>query len=105
MSKHDRITEYNRANALYNITDIKRMSTDDIANYKKWGKSSLYELYDRPSDAKVTSYRDILATYDPREIITVQGSCHSYSVILQAGNGDYLHITKCNNYLIDITEG
>ena len=103
MNKQQRIQEYNLVNKGYNITNIKKMNNETIEAYGKWGASSLNELYANPSNAKKASYKDIINTYNP-EIISVQGSCHSYSVILRASNGDILHITKSNNYLIDITE-
>ena len=103
MTKYDKIKQYNEQTG-YNITNTKNMTLDNIANYRRYGKRSLDDMYIRPSDYKVASYKAILDKYQPREIIGVQGSCHSYSVVLQASNGDYLHITKDNNYLINIKE-
>lgn len=105
MNKQQRITEYNTKNRGYYITNIKKMTSEQLASYKKWGVDSLYKLYDNPSNAKISSWQDILATYNPIQIIAVQGSHHSYSVILQASNNDYMHITKANNYLVEVAEG
>ena len=104
MTKAQRIAEYNRANKSYCITNIKKLSKENIQSSKKFGSNSLHECYANPSQAKISSYNDILSTYEPKEIISVQGSSHSYSVLLQASNGDILHITKANNYLVDIKE-
>lgn len=102
MNKQARIKEYNDLNKGYNITNIRKLhgTASDLKNV--WCKTSLYDLYANPSDAKISSWNDILATYNPKEIISVQGSCHSYSVILIAENGDLLHITKSNNYLVEL---
>lgn len=105
MNKQDQIKQYNEQTG-YNITKIKNMTLDDI-NLYGYGfntKYSLQKLYKNPSNDKITSYNAILRDYKPRKIICVQGSCHNYSVILQAENGDYLHITKSNNYLINVKE-
>lgn len=102
ITKLDRIKEYNQKNPGYNITATKRMTASDLEWYQKWGAGSLRELYKNPSDAKVASYNAILRDYKPRRIIGVQGSCHTYSVVLEAGNGDILHITARNNYLVTL---
>jgi hypothetical protein len=62
----------------------------------------LDDLYQKPSEAKKASYNTILRTYNPKQIISVQGACFSYSVLLEAENGDVLHITKDNNYLVKV---
>lgn len=103
MKKSEKITEYNNKND-YAITNTKRMTSEQVNWYKTWGKKSLYELYNNPSDYKINSYNYILEKYKPTDIIGVQGSCHAYSVLLQASNGDILHITKDNNYLIEVTQ-
>lgn len=101
MTKQDKIKAYNSKNDGYNITNIKKMTQEQIENYRVYGDKSLYELYADPSQLKIDSYNEILATYKP-EIIGVQGSCFSYSVLLKADNGDILHITKDNNYLVEV---
>lgn len=102
MKTRERIDEYNKNNAGYYITGIKKMDRESLEARRKWGAGSLNELYARPSDAKISSYNDILNTYKPSDIIAVAGSCSSYSVLLRADNGDVLHITRGNNYLIDL---
>lgn len=102
ITKLDRIKEYNQNNPGYNITATKRMTEQDLAWYEKWGARSLDDLYKNPSDAKRSSYNAILRDYKPRRIIGVQGSCHTYSVVLEAANGDILHITARNNYLVTV---
>lgn len=101
-TKAQQVKEYNDNNPGYYITGIKSLSSEQINAYRKYGAGSLDELYKSPSDAKKSSYNKILRDYSPREIIAVQGSCHTYSVILEAGNGDILHITQQNNYLVKV---
>jgi len=101
MTKQQLIKEYNNKNRGYAITAIKTVNIDFIT-VNQWCNHSLSDLYTKPSEYKVSSYNDILATYDPIKIIDVRGSCHSYCVVLQAENGGYLHITKSNNYLLQM---
>jgi hypothetical protein len=100
MTKQEQIKQYNNLYPNFNITAIKRLTTDQIESYIKYGKRSLNDLYKTYSDAKRNSYNDILATYKPNAILAVQGSGFTYSVLLVAWNGDKLLITKCNNYLV-----
>jgi hypothetical protein len=102
-TKQDKIKDYNDINSGYAITGIKKMSKTSINYNKVHGYKSLYELYKTYSDAKHSSYQAILATYNP-EILRVNGNSMTYSVLLKASNGDILHITRCNNYLIEVTE-
>ena len=104
MNKKQRIEEYNKNNPGYNITGIKTMDLEYIEARRKYGAGSLEDLYKNPSNAKRSSYNSILNRYAPADIIALQGSCHSYSVLLRAGNGDILHITRANTYLIDVEE-
>lgn len=101
MTKQQRINEYNNLHYKYNITGIMKMTTEQIESRIKYGAKSLDELYKTYSNDKRNSYADILTTYSPNAILGLAGSCHSYSVLLVAGNGDKLLITKANNYLID----
>jgi hypothetical protein len=103
MIKQNKIKAYNDQYPSYAITGIKKMSKDSINYSKVNGYKSLNELYNSYSDAKYSSYQAILATYNP-EIIDVSGNSMSYSVLLKADNGDVLHITRKNNYLIEVTE-
>lgn len=100
MTKREQVEQYNLNNPGYHITGIKTMTAEQLAGYRKYGASSLYELYNNPSEAKMNSYAKLLHQYDYDEVISVQGNSMSYSVLLRAGNGDLLHITKDNNYLV-----
>ena len=104
MIKVERIKEYNIANRDYNITGIKKISKDNLNYQKVHFAKSLDELYNSYSDLKDISYKKILQTYEPLQIIGLQGSSVSYSVTLQAKNGDYLWITRDNNYLLEVTD-
>jgi len=102
VTKAKQVEKYNRKYPTYNITGIKNVNSEwlEASNDSNYNCKSLYELYDNPSDAKISSYKDILNTYKPKQIISVRGSGFSYSVLLVAENGDTLHITKLNNYLV-----
>jgi len=103
MIKSDRIKEYNNLNSGYHITGIKSMTVDQLESYKKYNNhNDIYSFYARPSQYKINSWNDILRDYNPVEIISIQGNSQTYSVILKAANGDILHITKWNNYLIEL---
>lgn len=103
MTRREQIKQYNIDNPGYNITAVKKFygKPQDLSSV--WSSKSLYELYQKPSDAKIESWEEILRTYQPREILSVQGSVHTYSVHLIASNGDVLHITRSNNYLLEVT--
>lgn len=102
MTKAQRVQEYNKLNKSYNITNIKKMTQDEIDSRKQYVAKSLDELYARPSHAKENSYDEILNTYKPQEILAVAGSSHAYSVLLVAETGDKLFITRSNNYLVEV---
>lgn len=104
MTKAERIKKYNEANPSYNITNIKKMTVEQLNYYRVWGKTDIWDLYDKPSHAKVESWQEIKMTYNPSTIIGAVGNSMTYSVVIEAGNGDILHITKQNNYLIDVID-
>lgn len=102
MTQAQRVARYNE---LYNydITGIKKMTNDEIVARATYGSKSLDELYVKCSDAKRKSYQWILDKYEPSKILAVAGNSMTYTVLLIAGNGDVLHITRNNNYLVEIT--
>lgn len=104
MTREEQIRDYNERNAGYYITGIKRLTAEQVKAYRN-GYKSVDELYRNPSDAKRASWRDIVTRYNPSEVLGLHGSCHTYSVVLRAENGDLLHITRDNNYLIELKEG
>ena len=85
----------------YNITGVKKMTQAELVNRFKYGKATLEELYTRPSDAKRATYRDILKTYQPAAM-TLSGNSMTYSVILRTHSGVTMHITRDNNYLVEV---
>lgn len=101
MTKAQRIKEYNDNNKGYNITGIKKINNEHLQWLNVNGAKSLDELYQSYSDAKRSSYNNILNTYKPKKIIGLQGSSMTYSVTLVAENGDTLWITRNNNYLVE----
>ena len=104
MTKAEKIKAYNELNKGYNITNIKKMTTQELGYYRTYGKQSLRELYTRHSDAKEASWNEIVRTYQPQEVLGMVGNSMTYSVVLVASNGDTLWITRSNNYLIEVQE-
>lgn len=102
MTKAERVKKYNELYEGYHITNIKRMTQNEIDYYRHYGKGSLHELYKQPSQAKLDSWRKIWVQYEPLEILGFVGSSHTYSVMLVAKNGSLLHITPSNNYLVEV---
>lgn len=101
MTKTERIEAYNELYPRFNITGIKKMTEDEIESRIQWGGRSLRDVYKRPSDAKLEAYDDLIEQYRPKSILAVHGNSQSFSVLLVAWNGDTLHITKDNNYLVE----
>lgn len=104
LTRAQQIKQYNELNPSYNITRVKRMTREQIASWRQWSESDLYELYQNPSYAKRASWSKIFDDYNPSEVLGVCGNSMAYSVILRADNGDLLHITRDNNYLIELKE-
>ena len=100
MKKADKIKQYNESNPGFGITGIKKMSEDQLET-NRWDETSLYDLYAKPSEEKKAVWDWIHAVYEPKKIIRVAGSSHAFSVLLIASNGDILHITKTNNWLVE----
>lgn len=101
MTKQERIKEYNNLFD-YHITNTKKMTESEIESRIKYGVRSLDELYKTYSNAKRESWEWIQRTYKPKAILSVSGNCMAYSVLLVAWNGDKLHITRDNNYLVEV---
>ena len=99
-TKADKIKQYNLDNKGYNITNIKKMTEEQLAYYKN-GNTELRDIYDRYSEAKRESFDWIKRTYKPT-VLGMVGSSHAYSVVLVADNGDTLWITRDNNYLVEV---
>lgn len=104
MTKAQQLQQARELHPSYYITGVKTMTQEQIDSYEKYGSSSLNELYVKPSDAKISSYNAILRTYQPSKIHSVQGSAHSYSVLLTTHDGIVMHITKANNYIVKVTK-
>lgn len=100
MTKRERIEQYNKEHN-YQITGIKKLPREHVEYRLTHGKQSLDELYKSYSDAKRESFNWILRTYEPTRI-GLEGGCMTYSAILRASNGDYLWITRDNNYLLEV---
>ena len=101
LTKSDKIKQYNHLFEGFNITNIKTMTTQQIEGSIRYGAKSLDDLYKSCSDTKRDSYNEILETYKPKAILSVQGNNNFYSVLLVAWNGDKLFITRDNNYLVE----
>ena len=101
MTKSDKIKAYNELYDGYNITNIKKMTENELEYYKNYGQRSLHDLYKNPSHLKENSWNEIVKTYEPREVLGFVGNSMTYSVVLIAKNGSTLHITRANNYLVE----
>lgn len=102
MTKRERIEQYNKEHN-YQITGIQKMTAEQIDYRLTHGAHSLDEIYNSYSDAKRESWEWIQNTYRPVRA-GLQGNCNTYSAILEASNGDYLWITRDNNYLLEVTD-
>ena len=104
MTTAQKIAEYNQANPGYAITNIKSTTKAGLDYMRSWqGRcTDLYDLYQKPSSYKREAWNDNLIDYQPREIISVQGNAMTFSVWLVANNGDVMHITRDNNYLVTV---
>lgn len=101
MNKLERIKQYNEQNEGYNITNIKKMTKDQLSYYENSNKT-IWDLYQNPSWAKESSYNKIIEQYKPNRVLGLCGSSHAYSITLEAENGDILWITRDNNYLVEV---
>lgn len=101
MTKAERIKAYNDLYPGFNITGIKKMTENEIESRIQWGGRSLRDVYKRPSDAKLEAYDDLIEQYRPKSVLAVNGNSQTFAVLLVAWNGDTLHITKDNNYLVE----
>lgn len=102
MTKAERVKKYNELYEGYHITDIKKMTQGQVDYYKHYGEASLNDLYKNPSQAKLDSWRKIWVQYEPLEVLGFVGNSMTYSVMLIAKNGSLLHITRNNNYLVEV---
>lgn len=101
LTKQQRVNEYNNLHYKYHITGVKKMTSRELESRIVYGARSLDDLYKSCSQAKRDSYAAILATYQPQAILALAGNSSTYTVLLVAGNGDKLLITRDNNYLIE----
>lgn len=102
MTKQERVKAYNNLYEGYDITNVKKMTQEQVNGWKSWGVGSLYELYKRPSQAKLDSWDKLVEQYEPQEVLGFTGNSMTYSVMLVAKNGSLLHITRSNNYLVEV---
>lgn len=101
MTKAERVKAYNELYPGFNITGIKKMTEGEIESRIQWGERSLKDVYKRPSDAKLEAYDELVKQYRPKSVLAIQGNSQTFTVLLMAWNGDMLHITKGNNYLVE----
>lgn len=100
-TKAQRLAAARELHPSYNITAVKTMSREELESREAWGSDSLEDLYDNPSQAKRESYEAIIRQYNP-DILAVAGSSMAYSVLLKTEDGVYMHITRDNNYLVEV---
>lgn len=102
MTTKEKLKTYQELYPDYHITGVKKMTLEEIKSREHYGYDSLYELYDKPSEAKDSSYRELLERYNPQSVLAVTGNSMAYSVLLVAENGVTMHITRDNNYLVEV---
>lgn len=101
VTKAQKIKHYNIDNPTYHITNVKKLTAQALEYYKNDYKS-LDDLYKSYSNLKRASWQNILRDYQPRTILGMSGNSMTYSVMLVANNGDVLHITRENNWLVEV---
>lgn len=103
MTKAQKIKQYKDKYPSYDITGVKSISNDMLEDIKgnKWAVQDLYDLYDKPSRAKQQAWDWILDTYKP-VVYSVQGNSNSFSVWLNTPDGEIMHITKDNKYIVEV---
>ena len=101
-TKAQKLAEARELYPRYNITGVKTMTQAEIESREAWGKKSLDDVYANPSEAKRSSYASLMRQYNPQQVIAVSGNSMVYSVLLVAENGMVMHITRDNNYLVEV---
>lgn len=99
MTKAEKIEMYREKYPEYNVTDVQVV--DKAPEGWAGSHTDLFEVYQKPSDAKVLAWRWILETYGDN-IISVQGSSMHFSVHLKTREGVYMHITHANNRVLEV---
>ena len=102
MTKAEKIKAYRELYPSYNITGVKTMTQAEIQSREHYGYYSLEDLYANPSEAKKSSYASLMRQYNPQRVLAVAGNSMTYSVLLVAENGVTMHITRDNNYLVEV---
>lgn len=102
MTKAQRLVHYRELHPKMYITDVKSMSEEQIKNFSWYGHTTLEEVYQRPSKLKEQVWDELMARYSPIEVYGVNGNSQTFSVLLRAENGVVMHITKGNNYLVEV---
>lgn len=102
MTKQDKLDKYRKQYPGYHLTGVKSMTLEQLQARNKYDDKSLFELYARPSQAKIDSWYQILRTYKPKIIYAVTGNSMTYSVLLRTEHDEVMHITRDNKYLVEI---
>lgn len=102
MKKRQLVATYNANHKLpsgYNITGVVKLTEEQINARKEYGKKSLFEVYKKPSQSKIEADEALTRAYSPIEAY-YQGNNSAFTVFLKNQYGDYMLITKDNNYLV-----
>lgn len=102
MKKQQSVATYNANHKLpvgYHITGLKVLTEEQVNARKKYGKKSLFEVYKKPSELKIEADEALTRAYSPIEAY-YQGNSSAFTVFLKNQYGDYMLITKDNNYLV-----
>lgn len=102
MKKRQLVATYNANHKLpagYNITGVMVLTDEQVDARKKYGKKSLFEVYKKPSQLKIEADEALTRAYSPTEAY-YEGTGFAFTVFLKNRYGDYMLITKDNNYLV-----
>lgn len=102
MTKAQRLEHFRALYPQLHITGVKTMTSEQVKNFSWYGYTTIEEVYKRPSEAKRYIWDKLMRLYNPIEVYGVNGSSQTFSVLLRAENGVVMHITKGNNYLVEI---
>ena len=102
MKKRQSVATYNANHKLplgYHVTGVIVLTDEQVNDRKKYGEKSLFEVYKKPSELKIEVDEALTRAYSPTEAY-YKGNGFAFTVFLKNLYGDYMLITKDNNYLV-----
>lgn len=95
-TKAQKLASYKTLYPDYDITGV--LQGNPYTN----GNTSIYDIYANPSDAKIRAFNQVIKQYQPDEILSVAGNCQTFTVTLKTSKGVMMHITRANNYIVEL---